>query len=484
MMKKVSFNWKSWWWSLSKHNYLVLKLGVSALLLGLVFRFYLPRSDEFSEVSDFPFQDTVSLANAPSDSPPVYISSLVNDGDPIPSNGTQTSAVAPESSISREESAAKNGDIAPESSSSREDSDARNGEGEAENGGKCNLFNGDWVPHPAGPVYTNETCEWIEGHQNCMRNGRPDTGYLYWRWSPKGCELPQLNPEGFLELMRNKALALIGDSISRNHVQSIICILSKVEKAVQIYHDESYKSRKWLFPSYNFTVSVIWSPFLGEAAIFEDDNGVSSSEVELQLDKLDGAWTEQFKSLDYVMFSSGEWYVKSTIYYENKIVVGCHNCPKRNLTQLGFVYGYGKVLSSVFNYIIESNHSGMIFFRTITPDHFENGEWFNGGTCNRTEPAKEGEFERNILNKLLLDVELEEFKKASVKASERGINLRLFDINPVSLLRPDGHPGPYRFFHPFAKDKNAKVINDCLHWCLPGPIDSWNDLLVEMIVNG
>lgn len=94
---------------------------------------------------------------------------------------------------------------------------------------KCNLFIGDWIPHPEGPVYTNDTCDWIEGHQNCMKNGRPDTAYLYWRWNPRDCELPQLNPGRFLELMRDKAWALIGDSISRNHVQSLICVLSKVK---------------------------------------------------------------------------------------------------------------------------------------------------------------------------------------------------------------------------------------------------------------
>lgn len=107
-----------------------------------------------------------------------------------------------------------------------------------ENAGKCDLLIGDWIHNPKGPLYTNESCKWIEGHQNCMKNGRPDTGYLYWRWKPRDCELPQLNPERFLELMRNKAWALIGDSITRNHIQSLICILSKVKYCS--YHERNY----------------------------------------------------------------------------------------------------------------------------------------------------------------------------------------------------------------------------------------------------
>ncbi|KAL0393650.1 UNVERIFIED_CONTAM: protein trichome birefringence-like 23 [Sesamum latifolium] len=223
------------------------------------------------------------------------------------------------------------------------------------------------------------------------------------------------------------------------------------EKAIEVYHDENYKSRRWLFPSYNFTVSVIWSPFLTQAAIFEDINGVSTSEIELHLDKLDKNWTEQYKSLDYMIIAAGKWFIKTAIYYEKDTILGCHYCPKRNLTELGFNFAYRKVIRNVFDYIISSNHKGMIFYRTTTPDHFE---------------------------------ELDEFEKASAKASEKRVNLKLLDVTPLSLLRPDGHPGPYRFFQPFAKDKNATIINDCLHWCLPGPIDSWNDLLMEMVVNG
>lgn len=93
---------------------------------------------------------------------------------------------------------------------------------------KCDIFNGDWLPDPSGPRYTNESCHVMEAHQNCMKNGRPDSGYFYWRWSPRDCDLPKFNPQSFLDMMRNKSMAFIGDSISRNHVQSLLCILSQV----------------------------------------------------------------------------------------------------------------------------------------------------------------------------------------------------------------------------------------------------------------
>ncbi|XP_031094025.1 protein trichome birefringence-like 23 [Ipomoea triloba] len=428
-------SWKSWWRSLNKQGLLVLKFGLSVLVVSLAFRILFSGTTRILEI---PETKTTFLGHSLASPLPLHLRLPQTVDHDFPQEKAET----------------------------------------------CDLFVGDWIHNPDGPSYTNETCSFIGGHQNCMKNGRPDTDFLYWRWKPRDCNLPRFKPKKFLELMRDKTWALIGDSISRNHVQSILCMLSKVEEPIEVYHDEEYRSKRWIFPVFNFTVSVIWSPFLAEAAIFEDYNGVSTSEIQLHLDRLDRNWTQHFDSFDYMMFSSGEWFVKSTIYFENDTALGCHNCPKRNLTQLGFNYAYREVLRHVFSFILSSNHRGTIFFRTSTPDHFENGEWHSGGSCRRTEPAKEGEFQLTEINKILRRIELQEFEEALANAGEKRVKLKLFDVNPLSLLRPDGHPGPYRFFQPFAKDKNESVGNDCLHWCLPGPIDSWNDLVMEMVVRG
>jgi len=93
---------------------------------------------------------------------------------------------------------------------------------------KCDLFTGDWIPDPTGPLYTNVTCHHIQDFQNCLLNGRPDVNYLFWRWKPRDCDLPRFSPSQFLASVKNKWWAFIGDSIARNHVQSLICILSQV----------------------------------------------------------------------------------------------------------------------------------------------------------------------------------------------------------------------------------------------------------------
>ncbi|XAR62989.1 hypothetical protein NMG60_11022763 [Bertholletia excelsa] len=344
-MKEMGFDFKS-----NKSKPVFVKFAVCFLMLGLAFRLFYPSFIDFS-----PETSEALLVIAEEASPPLAelpaVSGDVLENDNIQVNETQASKNVT---------------------------------------GECDMFTGQWVRDPSSPFYTNESCHDIEAHQNCMKNGRPDSDFLYWRWKPRDCDLPKFDPWRFLDLMRNKSWAFIGDSISRNHVQSLLCILSQVEQAVEVYHDKEYRSKRWHFPSHNFTLSVIWTPFLLKAAIFEDINGVSSADVQLHLDKLDALWTDQYENLDYVVIAGGKWFLKTAIYYENNTVQGCHSCSGKNLTEIGFDYAYRKALGLIFNFFTTSSHKAYVFFRTTTPDHFENGEWFSGGYCNRTGPFEEG----------------------------------------------------------------------------------------------
>lgn len=94
--------------------------------------------------------------------------------------------------------------------------------------GECDLALGKWIPYSRPPQYNSSTCKTIQGHQNCEKNGRPDTGYLYWKWKPDLCELPRIDPAKFLNAMRNRSIVFAGDSIARNQFQSLLCVLSQV----------------------------------------------------------------------------------------------------------------------------------------------------------------------------------------------------------------------------------------------------------------
>ncbi|XP_010029466.2 protein trichome birefringence-like 19 [Eucalyptus grandis] len=97
---------------------------------------------------------------------------------------------------------------------------------------KCDVFVGKWVYRPDAPTYyNNETCYAISDQQNCMKFGRPDTEFLKWRWEPEGCELPPFDAAEFAEMARGKSIAFVGDSLGRNHMQSLSCLLSSSSRA-------------------------------------------------------------------------------------------------------------------------------------------------------------------------------------------------------------------------------------------------------------
>ncbi|XP_058225671.1 protein trichome birefringence-like 25 [Rhododendron vialii] len=427
-----------------KRNHVLVKFAAFSLLLGLAFRLFVYNPIQFSSETIHP---SLVVQNVTFPPPPnmslVSGHLLVDESFPASDNITSQNVTT-----------------------------------------ECNIFTGQWVPDSSGPFYTSESCKHIEAPQNCLKNGRPDSDYVHWRWKPHDCELPKFDPRKFLDLMRNKSFAFIGDSIQRNHQQSLLCTLSQVEEAVEVYHDEEYRSRRWHFSSHNFTLSVFLSPFLLKAAILEDIFRVSAAEIHLHLDKLDTQWSEQYTNFDYVVIAGGKWFPRTATYYENNTIKGCHYCPSKNLTELGFDHAYHKALQLIFNFVTSSNHKAHILFRTTAADHFENGEWYSGGYCNRTGPFKEGEADLTTEDTTLRDVELEEFEKAVEIGSRKGVTLKLLDINHLSLLRPDGHPGVYLPSQPFSKGKHEKLRNDCLHWCLPGPIDSWNELLMQMLFSG
>ncbi|KAF5203227.1 trichome birefringence-like, partial [Thalictrum thalictroides] len=93
--------------------------------------------------------------------------------------------------------------------------------------GSCDLFNGQWIPDLNGSLYTNKSCSTMPISKNCGKHGRKDVDYLNWRWKPYGCDLQRFDAKNFLHIVRGKTLAFIGDSVARNHMESLLCLLSQ-----------------------------------------------------------------------------------------------------------------------------------------------------------------------------------------------------------------------------------------------------------------
>jgi xyloglucan O-acetyltransferase len=348
----------------------------------------------------------------------------------------------------------------------------------------CDYSDGEWVPDARPPLYNGTSCGTMKDGQNCMAHGRPDTGYLYWRWRPRGCDLPAFSPEAFLRWLRNRHLAFVGDSLARNQAESLMCLLASGSPPELVYRDgEENKFRRWVFREHNATVSVFWSPFLVKVTEKEERAGVRHNNV--FLDAFDERWMAQLGSVDAAVLSVGHWFLIPGVYHDGGRVVGCHDCAELNRTESGF---FGAFRDAVHRTLAEvarrhgrdgAGRTKVVALTTFSPAHFE-GDWDKAGACPKKRPYRNGEKELGYTETEMRKTVVEAVRAASAAGS--GLRFAALDVTTLANLRPDVHPGPYMRKDPFAGGARDRVQNDCVHWCMPGPVDTFNEILLQTLL--
>ncbi|KAL3723481.1 hypothetical protein ACJRO7_035633 [Eucalyptus globulus] len=345
---------------------------------------------------------------------------------------------------------------------------------------RCDVFRGQWVRHPNAEYYTNLTCPLIIDQHNCLKFGRPDTEFLKWRWKPDECELPRFHAGRFLEMARGKSLAFVGDSVGRNQMQSLLCLLAKVEVPEEISHRYSIDTtyfKRWYFSVHKFTLATFWAPFLVKSRDADPDSHSFSNIMSLYLDEPDLSWASEIADFDFVVISAGQWFFRPLMYYEKREVIGCGSCKVNNVTDLTRFYGYRMAFRTAFRELLNRKaYKGMTFLRTFSPAHFENGAWNTGGSCARTRPFASGEAKLEGEDLEFYLTQVEEFRAAQKEGIKRGLTFRLLDTTEAMIQRPDGHPN--RLGHLALRNE---TMADCVHWCMPGPIDLWNEFLFHVM---
>ncbi|KAH7656078.1 PC-Esterase protein [Dioscorea alata] len=344
---------------------------------------------------------------------------------------------------------------------------------------ECDIWTGKWERDPEAPYYTNDTCSTIQDHQNCMKNGRPDTEFLKWRWKPDGCELPRFDPKVFFKLVQGKTVAFIGDSLARNQMQSLMCLLSRVEYPEDISETTDENFKRMYYSAYNFTISIFWSPFLVKTKQPAYEAPSLDHMWKLYLDETDENWTSKIDNFDYLIISGGTWFTRPLLFYEKRQVIGCQYCDIKNFPKIHVSYFHRMAFRTALQGINKSpSYRGTTIVRTISPPHFENGAWDHGGDCQRTRPARRGEKKMEKIYAEMYRNQIEEFEVGRKEGRKRGLEFMLMDMTGAMLQRPDGHPSGYWSSN---GKKGKEKHNDCVHWCLPGPVDLWNDLLFHML---
>lgn len=239
--------------------------------------------------------------------------------------------------------------------------------------------------------------------------------------------------------------------------------------------------RTMRYEAYNFTMAIFWSPFLVRGHQPDPRRHM----WDIYLDEPDAAWRDAVSGFDRVVLSAATWFTRPAMFYEagggRVRVVGCHYCLVPGVPDRTLRYSLRMALRSALRVLTGPRFNGTVILRTLSPtSHFEGGEWDRGGDCRRTRPFAANETRVAGLDLDLHAVQVEEFSRAraEAEASGGGTRLALMDTTAAMVLRPDGHPSRYGHW----PHENVTLYNDCVHWCLPGPIDAWNDMLLQMLL--
>ncbi|KAL6861747.1 hypothetical protein ACP4OV_017447 [Aristida adscensionis] len=356
---------------------------------------------------------------------------------------------------------------------------------------RCDYSEGRWVWSPGHARRYNATaCDVKEGH-DCLRNGRPDNGYLDWRWQPAaaGCVLPAFDAAAFLAAARGGHVAFVGDSMARNQAESLCCLLGAAfpRRLTGRDADEPWARHfwRWAFPTHGVTVSFYWAPYLARAT----GKCVNYSEpyTTVELDAPGDRWAADADTMDVVVLAAGHWVLNGAVYRRGGEVVGAHNHPEFNHTDIGYAAPLREAYRMSVDRLLLSS-GGRRRWRTVvlatySPTHFDGKAMDDPASCAKERPYGEGERELRATEEELRSIVVEEAAAAARKVAGGGGGARVdvLDVTKLAAMRPDGHPGPYMHRDPFAQGVPKRMPTDCLHFCLPGPVDTFNEILLQIL---
>lgn len=345
---------------------------------------------------------------------------------------------------------------------------------------ECDYRNGKWVPDNHRPLYSGPRCKrWLSESWNCRLTQRTDFAYEKFRWQPEGCNMPVFQAAQFLRRMQDKTIAYVGDSLGRQMFQSMMCMLAASGKHHSDVEDvgskygmtQTHRAKRptrpvgwaYRFRSTNTTVLYYWSSTLCDLEPLRRSNPAAG--YAMHLDRPPSFLKKNLHRFHVLVLNTGHHWNRGKLK-ANKWEMYASGAPNNNREIASMWKAKNFTIHGVMKWL-DAQLPGYphlkVFYRSLSPRHFFNGEWNTGGTCDNKDPLAKG-------NRVFKNHSEDGDGEGAVK----GTRIKLLDITALSRLRDEGHISRYSI-------KATPGVQDCLHWCLPGVPDTWNEILAAQL---